>query len=394
VDPIYLLSLANPVVASLFFLTFYSIWRQQRARTYIFSWALIYLTASVGWGIDFLRVFFGDFWISLAANAVFPFVALFTTRGAYLRYQGSSPDQFLISIYVISVAISSYISLTLGDVVWRGTSISVGMAIMLLAGVIAVLRASGHDHLDRSIALVLGLVAVVLIARPAMSVLIEGSPPQTGATPESFWLVSMKLVALFAWISFAILFLVRIAVDLMGDLAKQSVTDPLSGVLNRRGLFERAKPVLDQASPDFPVAVLICDIDRFKRINDTFGHSVGDVVIQALAKVLREAVGTSGIVGRLGGEEFAVVLPKTDARSALRFAECVRTAFSHEQHQGIPPTQQPTVSIGLAASCGEESLDALLDRADAALYRAKRGGRDRVACSVPSIGHLAVGDAA
>jgi predicted signal transduction protein with EAL and GGDEF domain len=286
VDPIYLLSLANPVVAGLFFLTFYSIWRRQRARSYIFSWAMIYVAASVGWGIDFLRVFFGDFWISLAANAVFPFVALFTTRGACLRYQGSSPDQFLISIYVVSVVVSSYISLTLGSVVWRGTSISVGMAIMLLAGVIAVLRASGHDHLDRSIAFVLGLVAVVLVARPAMSVLIEGSPPQIGATPESFWLVSMKLVALFAWISFAILFLVRIAADLMGDLARQSVTDPLSGVLNRRGLFERAKPVLDRASADFPVAVLICDIDRFKRINDTYGHGVGDVVIQALAKAL------------------------------------------------------------------------------------------------------------
>jgi Diguanylate cyclase, GGDEF domain len=106
-----------------------------------------------------------------------------------------------------------------------------------------------------------------------------------------------------------------------------------------------------------------------------------------------DAAGASGIVGRLGGEEFAVVLPKTDARSALLFAECVRTAFSHERHQGIPPTQQPTVSIGLAASCSEESLDALLDRADAALYRAKRGGRDRVECSVPSIGHLAVGNA-
>nr|WP_237684460.1 GGDEF domain-containing protein [Pseudaminobacter soli] len=168
----------------------------------------------------------------------------------------------------------------------------------------------------------------------------------------------------------------------MRDLAEQSVTDPLSGVLNRRGFFERGQAVLDQANAALPAAVLICDIDLFKKVNDSYGHSIGDAVIQGLATVLREAVGEYGVVGRLGGEEFAVVLPKSDTRGALLFAEGLRSAFSHQRHEGIPPSQQPTVSIGLAECSGRETLGRVLDRADAALYRAKHSGRDRVERSV------------
>lgn len=111
---------------------------------------------------------------------------------------------------------------------------------------------------------------------------------------------------------------------------------------------------------------------------------MGDSVIRGLGRVLQEAAGEFGIVGRIGGEEFAVLLPRTDTRAALLFAETVRTAFSHHRHEGLPLSHQPSVSIGLAEARGGEILDNVLERADAALYRAKRGGRDRVECCVIS----------
>lgn len=381
-EPLYLLSLANPVIAGLFFLTFYSIWRRQRERRYILAWSLVYMAASVSWGVEFLRIFFGDMWVSWAANAIFPAVTLFTARGVCLRYRGSSPDRALLLIYGMSVAVSSYFSLVHVDIFWRGTSISSGMAVMLAIGLIAVLRRSPRDHIDLGIAFALGLVATLMVSRSVMSILVENTPTADEAMPASFWVVSMKLIALLSWMTFAILFLMRIALDLMEELAEQSRTDVLSGAFNRRGFFERAVPLMEQASATLPAAVLICDIDHFKKINDVYGHSVGDAVIKGLGKVLREVTGEAGIVGRIGGEEFAVLLPRADMRSAKLFAETIRTAFSHNHYEGLPSSHQPTVSIGIAESQGSKNLDAVLERADAALYRAKRGGRDRVELSV------------
>lgn len=265
-----------------------------------------------------------------------------------------------------------------------GPDPSIAIAAMLFIALFAVLKAKNRARIDHGIACVLGLVSVVLVLRPVMVALVEGAPSGDGAISESLWVVSIKLAALFSWISFAILFLVRIAADLMEDLAEQSVTDALSGVLNRRGFFERAAPILERASAALPVTVLVCGIDRFKKINDTYGHKVGDAVIKGLGKVLREAASQFGIVGRLGGEEFAVVLPATETRAAVLFAETIRTAFSHDRHEGLPSSHQPSVSIGLAEARGGENLDSILERADTALYRAKRGGRDRVECCVIS----------
>lgn len=368
-------------MSAVFFLTFLTVWRRQPQRTYTFAWAITFLFASISWGIDFTRLFIGDAWVAFATNIAFPLVALFTVRGVCLRYRAEAPDRFLFSLCGASVVTSSYLGLAQENPILRGMPISLCMAVMLVIGLSAILRTSRRDHIDYGIACALGFVAFLLVMRPVVSIVVEGSPSADGGMANSFWIVSAKLVAIFSWFSFGILFLVRIALDLIQDLAEQSVTDALSGVLNRRGFFEQAGPALDQASAVLPVAILICDIDRFKRINDTFGHSAGDRVIQGFAKVLREGLGEFGIVGRLGGEEFALVLPKTNSRAALLFAEGIRTAFSHAHHEGIALSRQPTVSIGFAESRGGETLDAVLERADAALYRAKRNGRNRVECS-------------
>jgi diguanylate cyclase (GGDEF)-like protein len=114
-------------------------------------------------------------------------------------------------------------------------------------------------------------------------------------------------------------------------------------------------------------------------VNDTFGHAVGDQVIAAFASQLRTTAGRNGIVGRLGGEEFAVLLPASDLLAARTFAEGVRTGFSQSGRHQLPSGARVTASFGVAA--GEEDLSALLQRADEALYQGKRNGRDSVRIS-------------
>ena len=157
-----------------------------------------------------------------------------------------------------------------------------------------------------------------------------------------------------------------------------AVTDPLTGLLNRRGFFEATNSVIwrHRRHPT-PISVLVFDLDHFKSINDRFGHGVGDAMLRLFAGVVRQTMRSSDVIGRLGGEEFVALLPGTPA-DAARVAERVRVAFAAAS---IVRNGQPvvgTVSVGVACGSPLSALDLLIARADTALYRAKTNGRNRV----------------
>ena len=156
-------------------------------------------------------------------------------------------------------------------------------------------------------------------------------------------------------------------------------TDPLTGLLNRRAFLESALSLCArQAKRGQPVTMLMLDLDHFKSINDRFGHAIGDEVLRVFADVARSSMRGSDIVGRLGGEEFAAIVAEP-MEWPRRIAERLRAGF---EAAGIPIGEQAigaTVSIGAATSHEPVTdIDALIARADAALYRAKHDGRNRV----------------
>lgn len=165
------------------------------------------------------------------------------------------------------------------------------------------------------------------------------------------------------------------------ELAKLAHTDYLTGLNNRRHFMEKAQHELSRALRyRSECSILMLDIDLFKVVNDTYGHHVGDTVLQELSSYCQKTVRSIDILGRLGGEEFVVFLPETGDEKALEVAERLRmgieqTPMAHVGDQVI----QVTVSIGLMSGGREgASLDELLDFADQALYEAKRSGRNRV----------------
>ncbi len=177
------------------------------------------------------------------------------------------------------------------------------------------------------------------------------------------------------------------------DLASR--TDQLTGLLNRRGLDLEAERIVAVARRDrLPLAVMICDIDFFKSVNDEFGHDAGDKVLRHVAGIMRSAVGErNAVLARQGGEEFAILLPGVDERDAEIVAEDLRRACASSRIVLTAQTAQITMSIGLSF---ERSLDLdfslMMRRADSALYRAKRGGRNQVAAASLSMLPLTNGD--
>lgn len=166
--------------------------------------------------------------------------------------------------------------------------------------------------------------------------------------------------------------------DEMGRLA---TTDPLTGISNRRALMNAGEREFDRQSRyQNRLSVLMIDIDRFKNINDTLGHPTGDKVIRCVAEIMMSSVRTQDVVGRVGGEEFVVLLPETDLEGATVIAERLRsTAENTDVPDENGKVVKFTISIGVATNgCEDDSFEHLLGRADKGLYAAKESGRNRV----------------
>ncbi len=159
----------------------------------------------------------------------------------------------------------------------------------------------------------------------------------------------------------------------------QARIDFTTGIYNRRGLLELGKRELDRAHRyDRPLAALMIDIDYFKKVNDTYGHPIGDLVLKELAGILEENIRTIDVLGRYGGEEFVILLPETSPESALEIAERLRGAVTKHTFTPEALKIKITISIGLAFSIGgENGLDDLIKRADDAMYESKVSGRNR-----------------
>lgn len=218
-----------------------------------------------------------------------------------------------------------------------------------------------------------------------LPILIITLAPATLIDFEKGWFALFALLTLIYVVGTAFIVVVLANAQSTLMLKTAALTDPLSGLFNRRGFFESAeKLAAAQAAAGQPVTVLMFDLDFFKKINDQFGHAAGDDVLRLFAATAAGSMRANDIIGRLGGEEFAAILPGGEEQGLI-VAERVRLAFQEAGQIISAQAVGATVSIGLA--CDPHSrgtIESLLTRADAALYLAKSNGRNRIAMATPA----------
>lgn len=216
--------------------------------------------------------------------------------------------------------------------------------------------------------------ALLIVAMAQLRIVLYGAPVTGSAL---YWLYTLTTIGFGLVLAGYRSDFAASAWRMRRRLVQQASTDPVTGLLNRNGWSERAEAAHARAAAGVPLALVVLDIDFFKRINDRLGHDGGDAVLQRLGAILQARAGARGCAARIGGEEFAVLLEGHDARSARTFAERVRSEFGGE-HEGAVTT----LSAGVAEHRPGETLRELMRRADLALYSAKHEGRDRV-CVAP-----------
>ena len=215
----------------------------------------------------------------------------------------------------------------------------------------------------------IGVVEVYVDQTPLFGVMAEGLQRITMVLP---------LLVLAAFIAPALGFVVMRDQKRRRDGELQEARlDPLTGVLSRRALEDNARHLLRPGgqSDAEPVGVLFIDLDHFKQLNDELGHAAGDAELQRVAGLIQRTMRRSDVVGRIGGDEFVVLMPGTYAGAIQERTQTLRHRMTEDRPEA--PHHPITLSIGAALSRPGESFDSVLARADAALYEAKRAGRDR-----------------
>ncbi|MEF2553093.1 GGDEF domain-containing protein [Aurantimonas sp. A2-1-M11] len=272
---------------------------------------------------------------------------------------------------VVGLAAGSLVLLAL-DVpfIYQTLPLQMACGLAILESVWRIVRRPDRSWLDIALAVALCAVAGIFLVRlPLFPVLFDSAASYQAVKtsgPETVLLIASGLLTPLV----VFLLLARIIGGVIARYRMRAERDAMTGLLNRRGF--------DQSLARMPRGggtLVLCDIDHFKQVNDRYGHSVGDSVIRAFAELIAR---TGCCAGRIGGEEFALILPDCEARAAAMVADDLRLAFHQGMHDGIAPGHRISASFGIAEYAAGESIEAALPKADRALYQAKHAGRNRV----------------
>lgn len=377
-----LIALLNPSIALVLAAAFYVLWLYQRPQRYLAVLAIGYVCAAVGFLLQYFTLPIGFDASKIISNVNF-IIAGSCIAGAIVARCGRPVPVFAIGTLAAGgLAVFGFFLLVVPSLTWRIYAVNFAL------GGISLVAAAELRHVFRKGPTEACLFALTLLAganflvRTVLVISLHGAfAGYDDFYTSTYWTTAVLSHAVLSLLLALTLFTAA-ALDVMARLTTDAHTDPLSGLYNRRGFEDRAAALLDHCSRSgLPAALVLADLDHFKAINDVYGHQAGDRVIADFAGRLQAAAGSGGTAGRLGGEEFAVVLPFADLAAARMLAEAVRVAFSSGTVDGLPPGVRITASFGVAARSGDEGLEPLMRRADEALYKAKQNGRDSVRIS-------------
>ncbi len=319
--------------------------------------------------------------VSFGIFAIFLLALSSGVIGLARHYRVSAHWRLLVAVVIASLLINLVILDMPRDSLLRNILYQGPYAVVQTMAFLVVASTRNKRALDIALLGLFAVSALHFLIKPIMAVTIgSGADPQ-GYLASSYAAYSQTLGAVLL-IANGLLMLLVIVRDVMAEITTESETDDLSGLLNRRGFEAHAGRALEQAQRSGrPVGVVVADLDHFKAINDSFGHEAGDQVIVAFARILAATSDDCTLIGRVGGEEFAVLIPGSNVAAARLYAEGVRSGFAGASAVAGSGDRH-SASFGVAALQPGDELPDLLRRADMALYEAKRSGRDRV-CVAP-----------
>jgi diguanylate cyclase (GGDEF)-like protein len=346
-------------------------------------WGAAYILGAMGLGLLAGRGKLPDFLSIDIANALMLLGYGLTWAGARL-FDGRKVPPLIVVFAPILWLLACRIPLFANEINLRIVIGSSMLAMLALATAEELWRGRAEPLMSRWPAvIVLIAYAGALLARIPLVYFSPFTDNHALLTGSTFTLFAFGTLLFTVVMAFLLLNMSKERTELQHKIA--ALVDPLSGVANRRAFLAESRRLFAQHKIDRePLAMLLFDLDRFKAINDRFGHAAGDRVLQTFARVATTTLGSEVLFGRIGGEEFASLLPIGDLGEAIAVADRVRRTFAKAAADFGEGALLPTVSIGVTLGLDAKTkVEELLLIADEALYRAKANGRNRVEANAP-----------
>lgn len=298
-----------------------------------------------------------------------------------LRQFNGAPQRrpSLVAATVLVALVSYYFTFAEPDTQLRTVALAILYAMLMGSNARAIFRRGGaHGRIARVTGALFATGAVLMVARGVRTALVA-TPAMALFPTQPLAELSLGLLGVLPLLS-TVGFLLMCTERCEAELERAAHLDYLTGICNRRAIEDLGRRAIAAARRHgMPMAILIVDVDHFKRINDQFGHQCGDMALVESVRRLRQSLRAEDLVGRLGGEEFVAVMPNTDGIAALAAAERVREAFAAEPMRIGGQELTVTVTGGVAILTAEDSLFShLLRRADRAMYAGKNAGRNQM----------------
>lgn len=302
--------------------------------------------------------------------------------GVWQHYQVVRVLASITAFWLASMVFHQYVLLEVPrDGLLHALGYQASFAVLSLAAAIAIATSSRRRPVDVALFAVFSLMTLQFLAKSGLAYAIS-----TGNSTETYvysqYAMYSQTAAAILSLSLGVCLLTLVVSEIYGSRLDRAFRDNLSGLLGRDAFLEAVCDGVHVGRSWKRGCLLLADLDRFKIINDTFGHAAGDEVIATFGEVIATELPTGSINGRIGGEEFASFLPDTDLSRACDLAELIAQRLRSAEFSFAPQTPV-TVSVGITMFDKQEQFSAVLHRADVALYRAKRLGRDRHEIDLP-----------
>ncbi|MFG1211295.1 GGDEF domain-containing protein [Xanthobacter flavus] len=387
---------AGPIVSLLIALVFLLVWlhdRERRCGLYFASAFCAYALAALIQITGFPRQAGPN---AVVSAIVYTFAVLTLVEGVLVRFGRAGSGGLLLVIACAIVALVFYFFYIDRDLVARIYVQNFGYGIMFVVAALQILAIERRRPIDRLLFWAFLLFGLHFFIRTGLTMQMSGDlfeidrMRETGADPSDlaalfratpFWQV-LNFSLLISGLLLALALLGSIAADAIDEIRREGRSDALTGLGTRRDFLERAHDIL--ADPGArPVTLIAFDMDRFKEINDDFGHSAGDRMLAVVGGLILQETSPRDAAARLGGEEFVVLLARTNRVGASRVADRLRAELDFARLSVLPPHATVTASFGVAERHEDESLDSLMSRADGLVEMAKREGRGGLATDAP-----------
>jgi diguanylate cyclase (GGDEF)-like protein len=368
------LALGNlSLCAALFFFEY-----ESKKSLTLSTWALAKQCQAVAWFLLYFRGVVPEWLSGPAAMAVL--LAGFALDAGALWAAGGKPGWRRILLPALAAAVVALLGLHFVDAD-PGLRVAAGSLLVsgfFLSGVAALAIAWRNGSMLRRF---------LVVAMFALTVVVAGRGVLTAVQPDGSSWLSAAAMQMFGFGAFYLMmltnafgYLLLSKEKLQGELKRLEVIDPLTDVPNRRGFYQALAPWMALARrPGQPTALIILSLDQFKRVNDSYGHHAGDAALKAMADTCKKQLRDSDLLGRLGGAEFAIQLPRTSLEDARIVAERVRNAVANMPVKTERALISLTASMGVTTIRADDSTVSLFKRADEALQAAKLRGHNQVA---------------